>query len=625
MKRHLVFTVLLAAIAFVCYELGQRGARAYERMLVSRVTDGLDVLELTWAKLSADGLKLELRGHAPDPFARDLALESARATAPMASITDYSSVTLAAPPSRDPIRVELYRDARGITMTGQLSSREMRQRLSESIARDGPDVPAFDLTGIQAKSPPRTWGPEIEVASLAASRLPNAFVVMQPGEVTIEGQVSTVEERDALTSELLLRALDRVTLILRIGIPDEVIAPFAFSVYKDAGGGIRVERCAARDVTEQSAILGALTRVGAESPEQACPVGLGGPRGAWPDAVVAGLTALHHLPAGRFDIEYTHARLRGYAPTTPKAFDRVRTGFLESLPAAYQGAAALHSDDVATRTSIAREQYWMQLTRHDHKLTLSGQVHDLAAKVALETYALALFGVGRSNSALTVSGAPPPRGWQSAAAHAIGTLARYPSGEVRLAGYRITMDLTAAEPAEARVVQTEAEDAVSGFEIETRVTVGLPSVLAGIPLPGPRCTAALREIIERSPIDFDAGSAVISDSSNAVLNELADCLRRCVSTSVEIAGHTDARGSTELNARLSKARAEAVLEALAERGVSRDGLVARGFGESKPIADNQTDAGRARNRRIEFNATDAMSPAVAAHGDQSSPSESREN
>ncbi len=610
MKRHAVFVVILALLSFVCYELGQRGARAYERMLVSRVTDGLDVLELTWATIRADGLKLQIRGHAPDLFARDLALESARATATFANISDYTTVTLAPPTSRDPIRVELYRDARGVTMTGQFSSREMRERLSAAIARDGPDLNTFDLTGIQAKSPPRSWGPEIELASLAASRLPNAFVVMKPGEVTIEGQVETVEERDELRDHLLQRALDRVALILRISIPAEVIAPFAFSAYKDAGGGIRLERCAARDLNERAAILGALRRTGVETPEQVCLVGLGGPKGAWVDAVIAGLSALDDLPSGRLDVEYTNAELRAHPPTAPNDFDTVKAEFLAALPEGFEGGGVLQADDVATRTSIAREQYWMTLKRQDHVLSLSGQVHDLAAKVALETYALALFGVGRSRSELTVSVAPSPPGWQSTAAHAIATLASHPAGEVQLAGYRMSMNLTVADPAEARRLHADAINAAPGFDIESNVTIALPAVIDAIPLPGARCAAALNEINSGAPIDFGAGSAVIAETSAPILDDLASCLRRCVATAVEIAGHTDARGSEELNAKLSKARAEAVLQALAKRGVGQTDLVARGYGESRPIADNNTDKGRARNRRIEFSALE-NSPATA--------------
>lgn len=602
MVRYGIFAVLMALIGLACFELGRRGASSYERMLVTRVMSGLDVLELTWAEVRADGLRLELRGHAPDLFARDLALESARATAPSADVIDFSTVTLAPPQSRDPIRVEIYRDSRGVTMTGQLSSRTMREHLNLAIERDGPEITVHDLTGIQAKSPPRSWGPEIEVASLAASHLPNAYVVMRPGEVVIEGQVDTEDERQNLTDALLQRALDRVALILRIRIPADVIAPFAFSAYKDPGGGIRLERCAARNVTEQAKILGMLRSAGAESHAQTCPIGLGGPRGDWPGAIAAGLGAVRDLPAGRFDVEYNHVQLRGFPPTSRKQFEDTQAAFLADLPADYQGGATLMSDDVATRTAIAREQYWMRLERQGDVLTMTGQVHDVAAEVAIETYALAMFGAGRMQSALRVADQPPPRGWQGAAMHAIEILKSTRQGDVRLAGYRMSVDLTVTDPAEARLLHANSLEALAGYELETRIKVAARDVFDAIPMPTPRCVSSLNEINMRAPLDFDAGSAVLAKSSTDVLDELASFFRRCAGAEVEIGGHTDARGSEGLNARLSQARAEAVLEALAIRGVPQSSLIAKGYGESKPVADNATEDGRARNRRIEFSA-----------------------
>ena len=85
MSRYLLFAVIALGIGLSIWEIASRGARAYERMLVARVSNGLEVLGFDWAEIRADGLKLELHGHAPDTFARELALESVRATAPIAT------------------------------------------------------------------------------------------------------------------------------------------------------------------------------------------------------------------------------------------------------------------------------------------------------------------------------------------------------------------------------------------------------------------------------------------------------------------------------------------------------------------------------------------------------------
>ena len=69
---------------------------------------------------------------------------------------------------------------------------------------------------------------------------------------------------------------------------------------------------------------------------------------------------------------------------------------------------------------------------------------------------------------------------------------------------------------------------------------------------------------------------------------------------VEVGGHTDSQGTDENNQALSEARAAAVVTFMADRGVPTNGLRAVGFGETQPISDNATPAGRAENRRISF-------------------------
>jgi OOP family OmpA-OmpF porin len=96
------------------------------------------------------------------------------------------------------------------------------------------------------------------------------------------------------------------------------------------------------------------------------------------------------------------------------------------------------------------------------------------------------------------------------------------------------------------------------------------------------------------------------------MEALAKVLKRCGGVKMEIAGHTDAQGSEGGNRALSQARAEAVLLTLQGRQVDVSGLSAKGYGESRPIAENQTEAGREANRRIEFTLVGAAPTAQPA-------------
>ena len=102
-----------------------------------------------------------------------------------------------------------------------------------------------------------------------------------------------------------------------------------------------------------------------------------------------------------------------------------------------------------------------------------------------------------------------------------------------------------------------------------------------------------------SGILFDINSSDISAASKAEIAKLADVLKKYEDTDIMFAGHTDASGSEEYNQTLSEKRAAAVAEYTALAGVDAERMTIVGFGETDPIADNDTEEGRIPNRRVE--------------------------
>lgn len=99
---------------------------------------------------------------------------------------------------------------------------------------------------------------------------------------------------------------------------------------------------------------------------------------------------------------------------------------------------------------------------------------------------------------------------------------------------------------------------------------------------------------------FDFNKATLKPESFYELNELAETLKNQTNLRIEIAGHTDNVGADDYNLKLSQERAQAVVNYLVQKGVSKDRLVAKGYGKTKPIAPNTTEQGRAQNRRVEL-------------------------
>jgi outer membrane protein OmpA-like peptidoglycan-associated protein len=101
-------------------------------------------------------------------------------------------------------------------------------------------------------------------------------------------------------------------------------------------------------------------------------------------------------------------------------------------------------------------------------------------------------------------------------------------------------------------------------------------------------------------ISFDTGKAIITAGSESALQEVAKLLAANADWKLRVEGHTDNVGAKAANQTLSEQRAKAVVAWLTSHGVAAAGLTAQGFGDSKPVADNTSDAGRAQNRRVEL-------------------------
>jgi len=101
-------------------------------------------------------------------------------------------------------------------------------------------------------------------------------------------------------------------------------------------------------------------------------------------------------------------------------------------------------------------------------------------------------------------------------------------------------------------------------------------------------------------VQFETSKAILLPQSYNVLNEVVSVMGQYPEYSLNISGHTDNQGDDKMNQDLSERRAKACLDYLVSKGVSASRMMSAGFGETKPKADNATAAGRALNRRVEF-------------------------
>jgi len=121
--------------------------------------------------------------------------------------------------------------------------------------------------------------------------------------------------------------------------------------------------------------------------------------------------------------------------------------------------------------------------------------------------------------------------------------------------------------------------------------------------PPPRILLFVATLLLCNPAlaNVGSGSAELTEPAKAILDNVAVSLSEHPQLRLEIAGHTDAQGSADFNQALSQNRAEAVREYLIGQGENEENLSAKGYGEAQPLADNASNEGRAKNRRVELN------------------------
>ncbi len=118
------------------------------------------------------------------------------------------------------------------------------------------------------------------------------------------------------------------------------------------------------------------------------------------------------------------------------------------------------------------------------------------------------------------------------------------------------------------------------------------------------CQELFNDLLQRGKINYEVGKATIAASSYPLLDQINQAAQRCPTSRFEVAGHSDSVGNLAFNTKLSQARAQAVVDYLVAKGRNKQQFIAKGYGPSRPIADNDSDDGRARNRRIEFEPRD---------------------
>jgi len=229
-------------------------------------------------------------------------------------------------------------------------------------------------------------------------------------------------------------------------------------------------------------------------------------------------------------------------------------------------------------------------------LTLSGNVPDNNVQTAIVAAAgRKFFGEKVVDNLKTSVGAP--RGFAAAVAPALGALSRLSTGTLVVSDREVKLSGDALYDAAAAQIRAGlGKDFPQGFTFKAEVSVKP----AAAPVDATVCQQLFSELLGKANIRFESGRATIEPDSAGLLDHLIETALRCPTTNIEVAGHTDTDGDDASNQALSEKRAQAVVDYLVKAGLPADRFTAVGYGSTQPLASNDSDEGKAQNRRIEF-------------------------
>lgn len=591
-RIHLVLSAFAIAAA-ASFFAARFSVQIIEERSEIEIRQALDRSGLTWAEVEADGLRVMMAGVAPTEALRFRALSLAGSIVDAARIFDEIEVTAQAELEPPRFSAEVLRNTSGLSIIGLIPESTDRNAILEGFA-SAQDQPVTDLLETANYPAPSGWDDALAYAIEAVGDLPRAKVSVDAGRVVITAIADSVEDKARMESQLLTSAPPSLRVSLNITAPRPVISPFTLRFIKDENGA-RFDACSADTLETRTRIMDAAVRAGLTGSRR-CKIGMGVPTPYWAEAADMAIHALDRLGSGTVTFSDADVTLAAAEGTESGLFERVIGELENSLPEVFVLTAILpETNDGDTGPA----EFYATLSP-EGQVQLRGRFGSENMRDVANSFAKAKFGSANVYTAARVVD-DLPSDWTSRVLTGIEALSLTSNGVVTVTSDLITVSGRAGDPDAGEMIarlMVEKLGDDSSFDIDVDYLEALDPV-AALPT-ADECEADIANILETKKITFEPGSATIDEGALSTMDQIAEVLRICGSLRLEVQGHTDSQGREEMNLSLSQARAESVLNELRARKVLTASFTAKGYGETLPIAENDTADGREANRRIEF-------------------------
>jgi|GEM_PF-3221224 len=581
---------------------------------------------LPWASMSFEGRDGVLSGIAFDDGARDKAIKIVQSTYGVRIVDDRASLV----DQVDNFYWMATREDGRVRLKGFVPNDEMRRTLIGMASASFPGLEIDDRMKIARGAPSvDAWLSGVSFAFKQLGQMNNGRAQLDGTDFSISGEARDVAAYNQVDGALS-GDMPRGIVLKSRNIVSPKVSPFiwAAAIQKKQlvlSGYAPDAKAREKVVADAKAKFPNMTIVNQLVIARGAPAG-------WIVGTGVALDALKKLGNGRATMTDASVNVSGATKDNGLSAN-IRDFVATGLPSTFSNKV----DIALLATQPAKLDWHAVLSKSS--VVLEGDVPDLATKNLVLERARKNFPGLRIINRMNIKSVSPPEGWSLTALRALDAMTRLSEGEATLNDTRLRVSGTAISvygietiretvtsylpkgyqgyenvkppaPTFNRYNYTEYEEEGDNWwrsflanakKKIVKPIVDVKEILASkAPVTANVCGSALNEVARTGIVRFETNSSRINSASYPTLNKLFNIAKKCPDASFEISGHTDSDGSKGYNQKLSLKRAASIVSYLKGKGIDGARMKSAGYGESRPIAPNDTAANKARNRRIEF-------------------------
>ena len=566
----------------------------------------------SWVKINADGLLLFLHGDAPSDFERIEAVKFGRSMVTGQRLIDNISHLESSNNKTGEINLKILKSIGKVFFIGSFPKEFDSFDFEEMLKTKSPKSEEYHIIVDQTDmASTLNWELITSYALSLVDVIKLGKIETDGKQLFVEGIASDNRNHGKLKEYIRSRAPSNLPVEISFYKPRELISPFTFQI-EIKNGLLQYSDCVVADEESKNLIAEIAEKLSAKAVQE-CLVGLGEPSPQWAEALEKAFSISPQLVNAKVVFDNLNISVILDHSFPEKEYTEILNSISNTFPPEFVLSFIKLSNDGGSDLSSNRV---VATLSPEGLLKIVGPIGEELDKELVVNFAKVRFGSENASISLYKVGSLPDD-WGFRIIAGLEGLRELKNGILN-----VTPNLIEIRGKTYKKFSSAKITKVVGDKIGYDQRLSLSVDYIDMPKPvddsltASQCVNKIEETLRVRKINFEPGSDRVDLAGHETLDNIAKILLNCGDIRLEIGGHTDSQGREQMNLNLSQSRANSVLFELQRRRVLTKNIIAKGYGESQPIAPNDTEQGREINRRIEFTPFDkSMGTTVSSEDD----------